>query len=88
MKRSPNRLVVDESHGDGDNSCVMLSLAKMEELNLFRGDTVMLKGKKKHDTICIAIADEETDDSKVSIDKIKRSAVYLGHPNKHTEIMA
>ena len=30
MKRSPNRLVVDESHGDGDNSCIMLSLNKME----------------------------------------------------------
>jgi hypothetical protein len=30
VKRSPNRLIVDESHGDGDNSCVMLSTAKME----------------------------------------------------------
>ena len=30
VKRSPNRLIVDESHGEGDNSCVMLSLAKME----------------------------------------------------------
>lgn len=72
VKRSPNRLVVDESHGDGDNSCVMLSLAKMEELNLFRGDTVLLKGKKKRDSICIAIADEETDDSKIRMNKIVR----------------
>lgn len=72
MKRSPNRLVVDEAHGEGDNSCVMLSLAKMEELGLFRGDTVLLKGKKKRDTICIAIADEETDDSKVRMNKIVR----------------
>ncbi len=32
VKRSPNRLIVDESHGDGDNSCVMLSTAKMEGL--------------------------------------------------------
>ena len=30
MKRSPNRLMVDEAHGDGDNSCVMLSTAKMD----------------------------------------------------------
>jgi hypothetical protein len=30
MKRAPNRLIVDESHGDGDNSVVMLSLKKME----------------------------------------------------------
>ncbi len=30
VKRAPNRLIVDEAHGDGDNSCIMLSLAKME----------------------------------------------------------
>ena len=30
MKRSPNQLMVDEAHGDGDNSCVMLSTAKMD----------------------------------------------------------
>jgi len=29
-KRSPNRLIVDDVKGDGDNSCVLLSLAKME----------------------------------------------------------
>lgn len=50
-KRSPNRLIVDDVAGvvenqDGDNSCVLLSLAKMEELQLFRGDTVLIKGKK------------------------------------------
>jgi hypothetical protein len=36
MKRSPNRLIVEESHGDGDNSCVMLSTAKMEGLRASR----------------------------------------------------
>jgi hypothetical protein len=65
-KRSPNRLIVDESHGEGDNSVVMLSLAKMEELSLFRGDTVLIKGKKKHETVCVAIMDEDTEDAKVS----------------------
>ena len=38
----------------------MMSLAKMEELQLFRGDTVLIKGKKKHETVCVAIMDEET----------------------------
>jgi transitional endoplasmic reticulum ATPase len=60
-KRSPNRLIVDESHGEGDNSVVMLSLAKMEELSLFRGDTVLIRGKKKHETVCVAIMDESVD---------------------------
>jgi hypothetical protein len=44
----------------------MLSLAKMEELSLFRGDTVLIKGKKKHETVCVAIMDEDTEDAKVS----------------------
>ena len=41
-KRSPNRLLVDEATND-DNSVIALSTAKMEELQLFRGDTVQLK---------------------------------------------
>jgi hypothetical protein len=40
---SPHRLIVDEAMGEGDNSVVMLSLKKMEELKLFRGDTVLIK---------------------------------------------
>lgn len=32
-KRSPNRLVVDESTGEGDNSCILLSEAKMEGMH-------------------------------------------------------
>jgi len=79
-KRSPNRLIVDDVKGDGDNSCVLLSLAKMEELNLFRGDSVLIKGKKRHDTISVAIADEETPDSKIRLNKCirKNLRVKLG----------
>jgi len=51
---------------------VMMSMAKMEQLNLFRGDTVMIKGKKKHETICVAIMDEETDDNKIRMNKVVR----------------
>ena len=43
-KKAPNRLIVDEAHND-DNSVVCLSPAKMDELELFRGDTILLKGK-------------------------------------------
>lgn len=71
-KRSPNRLIVDDSHGEGDNSVVMLSLAKMEELSLFRGDTVLIKGKKKHETVCVAIMDEDTEDAKIRMNRVVR----------------
>ena len=37
IKRSPNRLMVDDVsevvQGDGDNSCVLLSVAKMEGIS-------------------------------------------------------
>merc|ERR1719408_3992 len=70
-KRSPNRLIVDEETND-DNSVVALSAAKMEELELFRGDTVLIKGKKGHETVCIVLTDETVDESKVRLNKVVR----------------
>ncbi|KAL7545497.1 hypothetical protein ACHAWF_008848 [Thalassiosira exigua] len=70
-KRSPNRLLVDDATND-DNSVISLSPAKMEELSLFRGDTVLIKGKKGRDTVCIVLADETCDDSSVRMNKVIR----------------
>lgn len=41
-KKAPNRLVVDEATND-DNSVVTLHPTTMEELQFFRGDTVLIK---------------------------------------------
>ena len=41
-KKSPNRLVVDEAIND-DNSVVALHPDTMEKLQLFRGDTILIK---------------------------------------------
>lgn len=43
-KKAPNRLIVDDAVND-DNSVVALNLATMETLQLFRGDTVLLKAR-------------------------------------------
>ena len=67
-KRSPNRLIVDDATND-DNSVISLSPAKMEQLELFRGDTVLVKGKKGRDTVCIVLADETCEDSNVRMNK-------------------
>jgi transitional endoplasmic reticulum ATPase len=64
-------LIVEEALND-DNSVVSLSQAKMEELNLFRGDNVLLKGKKRKDTVCIVLADEALDDGKIRLNKVVR----------------
>ena len=41
---------MDDAVSD-DNSVVTLSQEKMDELQLFRGDTVMLKGKRRKETV-------------------------------------
>lgn len=71
-KKSPNRLMVEESTQD-DNSVVCLHPNTMETLNLFRGDTVLIKGKKRRDTVCIVLADETCEESKIRMNKVIRT---------------
>ena len=70
-KKAPNRLVVDDALND-DNSVVSLSPAKMEELQLFRGDTVLIKGKKGRDTVCIVLVGDDTEDANIRMNKVRR----------------
>ena len=44
-KKAPHKLQVEDSKQD-DNSIVEMTQAKMDELKIFRGDAVILKGKK------------------------------------------
>ena len=68
-KKRPNRLVVEDAVND-DNSVVALGQAKMDELQLFRGDTVVLKGKKRKQTVCIVLSDENCTDDKIRMNKV------------------
>ena len=52
-----------------------MTQAKMDELKIFKVDTVLLKGKKRKYTVCIALAVEETDDladEKIRMNKVVR----------------
>ncbi len=69
-KKAPNRLIVDESLND-DNSVINLSPAKMEELQLFEGDNIFLKGKKGKETICIILTDASTDVGSIRMNKVR-----------------
>jgi len=69
--KSPHRLIVDEASND-DNSVVTLSAKKLEELQLFRGDTVKIKGKRGHETVCIVLNDDACDDVNVRMNKVVR----------------
>ena len=75
-KKAPHKLQVEESKQD-DNSVVEMTAKKMEELKLFNGDTVLLKGKKRRDTVCIALTIEEgaddLGDDKLRMNKVVRN---------------
>ncbi|KAH9671435.1 cell division control protein 48 [Citrus sinensis] len=71
-KKAPNRLVVDEAIND-DNSVVVLHPDTMEKLQFFRGDTILIKGKKRKDTVCIALADDTCEEPKIRMNKVVRS---------------
>ncbi|ETN74126.1 hypothetical protein RB195_019171 [Necator americanus] len=70
-KVKPNRLIVDQSDKD-DNSIIALSQAKMDELALFRGDTVVLKGKKRKETVAIVLADDYCPNDKIRMNRVVR----------------
>ncbi|KAI4820361.1 hypothetical protein KUCAC02_028345 [Chaenocephalus aceratus] len=72
QKSRPNRLIVDESINE-DNSVVSLSQTKMDELQLFRGDTVLMKGKKRRETVCIVLSDDTCSDEKVRMNRVVRN---------------
>eukprot|EP00040_Diaphanoeca_grandis_P009898 m.50668 g.50668 ORF g.50668 m.50668 type:complete len:828 (-) comp21329_c0_seq1:215-2698(-) len=71
-KSKPYRLIVDDAVTD-DNSIVSLSQAKMDELDLFRGDSVMLKGRRKKETVCIVLADEDVPNEKIRMNRCVRT---------------
>ncbi|XP_013780152.1 transitional endoplasmic reticulum ATPase isoform X1 [Limulus polyphemus] len=71
-KQKPNRLLVEEAVSD-DNSVVALSQAKMDELELFRGDTVLMKGKKRRETVCIVLSDDTCSNEKIRMNRCIRN---------------
>ncbi|XP_073048632.1 cell division cycle protein 48 homolog isoform X1 [Primulina eburnea] len=71
-KKSPNRLLVEESIND-DNSVVSMHPGRMEMLQLFRGDTILIRGKKRKDTICVVLADDQCDEIKIQMNKVVRA---------------
>lgn len=75
-KRSPNRLVVDDIDKD-DSSVIYLNPEKLTELNIFRGDSVLLKGKRGKTTICVALDDENVEMGKIRMHKVTRKNIYV-----------
>ncbi|KAK1653076.1 hypothetical protein QYE76_070881 [Lolium multiflorum] len=71
-KKAANRLVVEEATTD-DNSICNLHPATMDELSIFKGDIVLLKGKHRRATVCMVVPDETCEEHKLRISKVARS---------------
>ena len=44
----------------------------MDELGMFRGDTVTLKGKQRKETVCILLPDDGCTNDKIMMNKVVR----------------
>ncbi|PTD03861.1 Cell division control protein 48 [Fusarium culmorum] len=77
-KKKPNQLMVTDAVND-DNSIIALSEATMDQLQLFRGDTVLVRGKKRKDTVLIVLADDELDDGSARINRVVRHNLRVKH---------
>ncbi|XP_014849642.1 PREDICTED: transitional endoplasmic reticulum ATPase-like isoform X1 [Poecilia mexicana] len=71
-KHRPNRLIVDEALNE-DSSIVSLSQNKTEELQLFRGDTVVLRGRKRRQTVCIVLTDDTCGPERIRMNRVTRN---------------
>lgn len=73
-KKGGNRLLVEEflKKNECENSAVYLNSKKIDELKFFRGDTVLIKGKKRKDTVNIIMTDDSCADNKIRLNDVIR----------------
>ncbi|XBI51796.1 hypothetical protein VPH35_034271 [Triticum aestivum] len=78
-KRAPNRLVVDDAEGGVavDSSTVALSPGTMDALDLFNGDVVALRGKRRRETVYYAAKDESCPDGLARVNRVVRGNLRL-----------
>lgn len=77
MKQQPNHLVVTD--GTYDNSVVALSNNAMDTLQFKRGDVVLVKGRKRKNTVLIVLEDDELDDRSAGINRVVRQNLRVKH---------
>lgn len=75
-KKQPNRLYVDDiPEANSDNSCVMVSAGKADELGFVNSDMVIIKGKKKHQSPAVLFIDENQNTGNESGEKVYMNKV-------------
>jgi transitional endoplasmic reticulum ATPase len=47
---------------------------QLDELQLFKGDTVTLKGKRGRDTVAIVLSEDEMDNGSIRLNKVRHAS--------------
>jgi len=78
LNKKKNRFIVEEVlENSGDNSASYINSLDVETLGLFRGDTVLLKGRKKKDTVSIIMSEDSCEVGKIRINKVIRNNIQV-----------
>ncbi|CUS23312.1 LAQU0S09e01948g1_1 [Lachancea quebecensis] len=75
-KKKDNMLIVDDAVND-DNSVIAINSNTMDLLQLFRGDTVQVKGKKRKDTVLIVLIDDELENGVCRVNRVVRNNLRI-----------
>ncbi|SCU96062.1 LAME_0F14708g1_1 [Lachancea meyersii CBS 8951] len=75
-KKKDNMLMVDDAVND-DNSVIAINSNTMDLLQLFRGDTVVVKGKKRKDTVMIVLIDDELENGVCRVNRVVRNNLRI-----------
>lgn len=71
--RKPNKFLVEDSAATDDGSVIYLHPDAIQTLNLFQGDTVILRGKRRHKTGAIVMDDATCSEGRCRVNKVVRS---------------
>ncbi|KAJ6510850.1 P-loop containing nucleoside triphosphate hydrolase protein [Mycena sanguinolenta] len=80
-KKSPNRLLVDEVDERDDNSVATLNPKTIQALGFFHGDTILVRGNKRRDTVLICLSSDGVEEGRIQMNKVARNnlRVKLGN---------
>ncbi|XP_019859934.1 PREDICTED: transitional endoplasmic reticulum ATPase-like isoform X2 [Amphimedon queenslandica] len=83
IRDKPNRVAVEDVIDKyNDNSIAVISEDKMNELGLNKGDTVLLKGKQRKETVCDVLSDSNMLNDRIQLNRVVRHMLRVGYKDK------
>ncbi|KAM6479973.1 aspartate decarboxylase-like domain-containing protein [Trichoderma sp. SZMC 28011] len=64
---------------NNDNNIIALSKATIDSLQCFHGNTILVRGKKRKETMLIVLADEQLNEGSAKINRVVRHKLRVKH---------